>query len=87
MFETTEIEKKSLEAHAELCAERYSALDEKISNVESKITSLEIMLKDVSVMIQDMSSSRQQQILSWTIATIVGLLGIVGWFLVHYVIK
>ena len=34
MADTTEIEKKSLEAHVELCAERYRFLEEKLESVE-----------------------------------------------------
>jgi hypothetical protein len=30
MAETTDIEKKSLEAHVELCAERYNALEQRL---------------------------------------------------------
>lgn len=38
---TTDIEKKSLEAHVELCAERYSALESKLGNLEIKVEKLE----------------------------------------------
>ena len=34
MADTTEIEKKSLEAHVELCAERYRFLENKLEMVE-----------------------------------------------------
>jgi hypothetical protein len=40
MADTTNIEKKSLEAHVELCAERYSALESRLDNVDSKISQL-----------------------------------------------
>jgi predicted nuclease with TOPRIM domain len=38
---TTEIEKKSLEAHVELCAERYGALETKLGNLATKVEKLE----------------------------------------------
>ena len=38
---STDIEKKSLEAHVELCAERYSALENKLDNLEKKVLTLE----------------------------------------------
>jgi hypothetical protein len=46
---STEIEKKSLEAHVELCAERYSNLQDKLDSLESKVEKLEghiIFIKD-----------------------------------------
>ena len=44
MSNTTDIEKKSLEAHVELCAERYAALDKSYSMLNSK---MEIMTTKV----------------------------------------
>jgi len=38
MVEATDIEKKSLEAHVELCAERYNALEDRLSTLDGKIT-------------------------------------------------
>jgi hypothetical protein len=37
MVEPTDIEKKSLEAHVELCAERYNALENKIRSEERRV--------------------------------------------------
>jgi hypothetical protein len=37
MVDTTDIEKKSLEAHVELCAERYRMLELKIETVEKEV--------------------------------------------------
>lgn len=36
-----EIEKKSLEAHVELCAERYKGLTDKLNDVDDKVQKLE----------------------------------------------
>jgi hypothetical protein len=41
MSGTTEIEKKSLEAHVELCAQRYDALEQRMDSVESKLSTLQ----------------------------------------------
>jgi predicted nuclease with TOPRIM domain len=38
---STNIEKQSLEAHVELCAERYEKLDNKLDAVERKVEKLE----------------------------------------------
>ena len=38
---STDIEKQSLEAHVELCAERYEKLENKLEAVEKKVEKLE----------------------------------------------
>ena len=40
MVEATEIEKKSLEAHVELCAERYNALEDKLAIMSENIAKI-----------------------------------------------
>ena len=47
MSTTTEIEKKSLEAHVELCAERYSNLETKLDNLESRMDKFENYLLEI----------------------------------------
>lgn len=44
---STDIEKKSLEAHVELCAVRYRNLEEKLNNLETRMDSLEEYLVDI----------------------------------------
>lgn len=38
---TTDIEKENLEAHVELCAERYKQLETRLGTIEKKVTSLQ----------------------------------------------
>lgn len=38
---STDIEKESLEAHVELCAERYEKLETKLNRLETKVEKLE----------------------------------------------
>jgi predicted nucleic acid-binding Zn-ribbon protein len=44
---STNIEKKNLEAHVELCAERYEALDNKLTNLDTRMTKLEEHIVDI----------------------------------------
>ena len=44
---STNIEKKNLEAHVELCAERYTALDNKLTHLDSRMTKLEEHIVDI----------------------------------------
>lgn len=38
---TTDIEKENLEAHVELCAERYKQLETRLGNIEVKVSALQ----------------------------------------------
>jgi chromosome segregation ATPase len=87
MVTTTDIEKKSLETHVELCAERYKFLEEKLENVEQKVINLEVVIREVHDMIQDMAQKRNDQIINWGIGIIGFLLASLGWMITTYVIK
>lgn len=83
--ETTAIEKKNLETHVELCAERYKFLENKLESVEEKVTGLEGVIREVHDMIQHMANKRNDQIIAWGGGTIAFLVGVVGWLVVTYV--
>ena len=87
MVDTTAIEKKSLEAHVELCAERYSQLELRLDNVDSKIASLEQMVSQIRDMVRDMAAKRNDQLISWGLGIISLLTASTGWLLVTYVFK
>ena len=87
MAETTEIEKKSLEAHVELCAERYNQLEQQFRHVDSKIGSLEIIVREVHDMVQKMAEKRTDQLISWGVGVIGALLASTVYLLVTYVFK
>jgi hypothetical protein len=87
MAETTEIEKKSLEAHVELCAERYNQLEQRFEHVEGKISSLQNLLREVHDMVQRMADKRTDQIIGWGLGIIGTLLATTSYLLVNYVFK
>lgn len=87
MVTTSDIEKKNLESHVELCAERYKYLEEKLDTVETKVTTLQEVIREVHDMIQNMSQRRNDQIIAWGTAIIGGLVATVTWLVVNYVIK
>jgi hypothetical protein len=87
MSETTEIEKKSLEAHVELCAERYRFLENKLETVEGKIQDLNNVIREVHDMVQAMAEKRTDQIIAWGMGFITVLVGTLGYLLAIYVIK
>jgi hypothetical protein len=49
MSKTTDIEKENLEAHVELCAERYKQLETRLDNVEGKIGTLQETIEKSSL--------------------------------------
>ena len=87
MVDTTAIEKKSLEAHVELCAERYSQLELRLDNVDSKIASLEQMVAQIRDMVRDMAAKRNDQLISWGLGAMGSMTAVIGWLLVTYVFK
>lgn len=87
MVDTTDIEKKSLEAHVELCAERYRALEIQISTVKTDIDDVKTMVHEVHGIVHKMSEKRNNQLISWGLGIITFLTGVVGWLITHYVLK
>jgi tetrahydromethanopterin S-methyltransferase subunit G len=68
---TTDIEKENLEAHVELCAERYKQLDNRLGNIESKVSNLQDTIEK--------SHLNTIKVLIGTAGTvIVGVLSLVG---------
>lgn len=49
MSKTTDIEKENLEAHVELCAERYKQLETRLDAVEGKIGTLQETIEKSSL--------------------------------------
>ena len=86
MVETTDIEKKSLEAHVELCAERYKLLEIKLESVEEKITTVASSVETVKKAVQTMANRNNDRLINWGIGIIVTLLSALAWMLQHYVL-
>lgn len=87
MVDTTDIEKKSLEAHVELCAERYKFLETKLESVEEKLTEVVTSVTSVKDAVQTMATKNNDRLINWGIGIIVTLLGSLGWIITHYVLK
>ena len=87
MSETTDLEKKSLEAHVDLCAQRYRFLEQKFHTVEEKITDQGLVIREVHDMVQSMAEKRTDQIMGWGMGIIGALVAIVGYLLITFVIK
>ena len=67
----TDIEKENLEAHVELCAERYRQLDNRLGNIEGKVSTLQKTIEE--------SHNSTLKVLMGTAGTvIVGVLSLIG---------
>jgi len=84
MTNTTDIEKKSLEAHVELCAERYKLLETKLETVEQGVVTTKDMVQDLSDTVSKMSEKSNDRIIKWGVGIIATLAGVCGWLLTHY---
>ena len=87
MVEPTDIEKKSLEAHVELCAERYNALENRLDHVDAKISNLSDLIREVHDMVQRLSEKRTDQLIGWGVGLIGALSATVIYLVTHYVLK
>jgi len=82
---STDIEKKSLEAHVELCAERYTNLENKLSNLDNRMDKLELHIIDIKDSLNNVGKDSNKTLI--TIGTsILGVLiaGIITLLATHF---
>ena len=75
---STKIEKESLEAHVELCSERYNTLHNKFDAVNERLDKHEGMLTDIRDAVVTNDQNRNKQVSKWgtgVIAVLVSTLG------------
>jgi pheromone shutdown protein TraB len=60
----TDIEKESLEAHVELCAQRYDSMKGNMERMEDRLTNLEVMVKQIKDMLVEKENSAYKKLLS-----------------------
>jgi archaellum component FlaC len=87
MSEATDIEKKSLEAHVELCAERYNQLEQRFEHVDDKIDGLEKLMREVHDMVARLNEKRNDQLISWGLGIIGALIATTVYLTTTYVFK
>lgn len=87
MADTTEIEKKSLEAHVELCAQRYKFLEDKLDSVEEKCDTLVTAISEVRNTVQTMANKDNDRLIQWGIGIIGFLVATCAYLINHYVFR
>jgi threonine dehydrogenase-like Zn-dependent dehydrogenase len=87
MVDTTDIEKKSLEAHVELCAERYKFLETKLDSVEEKIVAVAESVATVKTTVDIMATKNNDRLIQWGVGIIGFLVATVAYLVNQYVFK
>ena len=70
----TEIEKESLEAHVELCAQRYDTMKENMERMEIRLTNVENIVVQIKNMLAEKENQAYKKLLQFGIAIIGSLL-------------
>lgn len=70
----SDIEKENLEAHVELCAQRYKQLNEKLDTLDSKFTAMESMVSDIKESLQRDKNTKNNAVLGFLVSLVL-LLG------------
>lgn len=71
----SDIERENLEAHVELCAERYRQLNMKLDNLDDKVTAMEGMISDIKTSLSEANDKHNRQLITIGTSVIVVLIG------------
>ena len=74
----SELEKESLEAHVDLCSERYNGLHRELKNLGSRMDKFEKTLSELKDMMISMKQDRNKQLITWGVGIIGVLISAVG---------
>lgn len=82
-----EIEKKSLEAHVEICAVRYSNLETKLDHLENRMDKIECHIVDIKDTLGKSSGEGNKTIITIGTAVFVAFLTAILAIIVHLATK
>lgn len=82
-----DIEKKSLEAHVEICAERYSNMVVKLTNIDARMDKLESHIVEIKDSLGKSSNESNKTLITIGTAIFVALLTAVLGVVVHLATK
>jgi F0F1-type ATP synthase assembly protein I len=84
---TKEFEKTSLEAHVELCAERYEQLDKRLEQLEDRTAKIEGLVVEIKDTISESSHGQSKQLITIGTTVIGVLLTAVIGLITHLILK
>jgi hypothetical protein len=76
-MQQSRLERENLEAHVDLCAERYRVLEEKLDNLDKKFDRLESAMKDLTEKQANDKASSNKLLIGAAATVIAGLLSTV----------
>ena len=79
---SSDIEKENLEAHVELCAERYKQLNLKLDTMNIKVSSMELMITDIRSSLAEANDKHNRQLITIGSGLILTLIGAIVTLLV-----
>ena len=80
---STAIEKENLEAHVELCAERYKNLNEKLETLDDRMTKIEQLMVDIKHSIEKVPNESNKTIIAIGTTIVGAMIGAVITLIVH----
>jgi hypothetical protein len=84
---TTGIEKINLEAHVELCAERYASLEEKLNTVDKRLSALEDLIVGIKDNVTKNAGGVNKQIITIGTAVVGAMFTAIITLLIHLTTK
>jgi prefoldin subunit 5 len=79
---SSDIERENLEAHVELCAERYKQLNMKLDSVDNKVTAMESAINEIKTSLSDANDKHNRQLITIGSGLILTLIGAIVTLLV-----
>ncbi len=80
---STSIEKENLEAHVELCAERYKNLNEKLETLDDRMNKIESLIVDIKKSIESAPNESNKTIIAIGTTIVGAMIGAVITLIVH----
>ncbi len=80
---STDIEKKSLEAHVELCAERYSNLNDRLESLDSRMGKIESLIAEVKQAIASAPNESNKTLIAIGTTVVGAMIGAIITLVVH----
>ena len=81
-----DIEKENLEAHVELCAERYKTLHDKFDAVNHRLDKQDTMLGEIRSAVITNDQTRSRQVFAWggsVIAILISAIGVLAVMIIN----
>ena len=83
MMASTDIEKENLEAHVELCAERYKNLHDKLDSLDTRMSKIEGLIADIKQSVSAVPNESNKTIIAIGTAIVGAMIGAIITLIVH----